>query len=656
MRRTILISLGVAFVLAAIVVALPFVVPVDAYRSQIEQRATAATGRELRIKGPLRLTLFPELGVRAENVTLANAKGGTAPYFATMDSLRVGVRLIPLLTGHLEISHVTLNRPVIHLETDADGRGNWMLGKPAAKSASPAAAAGGGVAAAARARFAGVTISDGTVDYRDAKTGLVRTLSHINLTIGITAIDRPLTVDGDLVADGQKVSLDGKIASLQRLMDGKTSDVDLSLTSKLVQASFKGALARDGGDGTLKLDTPDLRKLAAWAGHKLKPGKGLGHLSLEGKLAAHGKIVRFAAIKLVFDKMTLTGALTLDRTHKTPFIGGKLTVDRLDLNPYLAATPQGGGQKSAPARRTGWSRAPIDFSALRLVNAKLEFNAGAIQARALKLGKTTLALSLANGTLHADLDPVTLYGGSGKAQLAVTDENHGAQIHSTLDFRNLAIKPFLNDAIGINRIEGTGAMKLNVASAGASPNAIMHALNGSGQIDFANGQVRGVNLGLVARTIQTAVSGGAISSGASTQFSQIAASFTITKGVMTTKDFRLVSPVLGMTGAGNVDLGEQSIDFVVKPKALSSMTGGAGNIGIPFRIHGPWSNIHYTPDLSGVAQGILNSVMTGGVSSKSVLQGVLGGMGGQQPKKASPPKKNAPNPLDMMKGLFGGGG
>lgn len=668
MRRIVLIFLGVLAVLVALVVILPFVVPVDAYRSRIEAEATQATGRQLKIDGALHLTVFPELGLKAEKVTLANVPGGKAPYLATMQSLRVGVRLMPLLSGRLEVSEVTLDKPTINLEADKAGHGNWVLGgKAAAKQTSPAETAGGGVAAAAKARFQGVRIAGGTISYYDAQTGATRKIENIDLTVGITSLAKPLTVDGSLVTQGQKISLDGRIDSLKDLMDGDATPVNLSLTSTLVQASFKGRLARASADGLLKLDTPSVRKLAAWSGKALPPGGGLGHLSLEGQLSARGKTDRFSAIKLTLDKMTLTGALTLDRSGSVPALNGRLSVDDLNLNPYLAGAASGNAaaaQQPAPAKSgTGWSKKPIDLAMLKAMNARLTLNVGSLELRKLKLGQTTLVVNLQNGALTSRLDPITLYGGSGVATLNVSANGAVPHIADTLKFENLQIKPFLTDTLGIDRIEGTGTVTLNIDADGRSPDAIMHDLGGKGAITFLNGRVRGVDLAGVARTIQGALSGQSVSSSASTDFTEMGGTFTIQKGVMTSKDFHMLSPFIRLTGAGNVNLGEQSIDFVVEPKAVASMKGqggqqGASGIGIPFRIHGAWSNIHYTPDLSGVATDILNSVKSGKFSTKSVLDGLFGGgqqtdqKPGDKTKKSTQPK----NPADMLKGLFGGGG
>ena len=78
-------------------------------------------------------------------------------------------------------------------------------------------------------------------------------------------------------------------------------------------------------------------------------------------------------------------------------------------------------------------------------------------------------------------------------------------------------------------------MTLDVTARGRSPNAIMHALAGKGAVTFLNGRMRGVDLAGVARTIQGALSGQAVSSSASTDFTEMAGSFTIANGVMTTR-------------------------------------------------------------------------------------------------------------------------
>src|SRR3546814_11435289 len=86
-------------------------------------------------------------------------------------------------------------------------------------------------------------------------------------------------------------------------------------------------------------------------------------------------------------------------------IKAELTVDQLNLNPYLppqeesaAAGGEGGGaagEAGGGADAGGeWSDEPIDVSALGALNADLAFTAGGIQFRDVKIGTSSLAVVL----------------------------------------------------------------------------------------------------------------------------------------------------------------------------------------------------------------------------------------------------------------------
>ncbi len=49
---------------------------------------------------------------------------------ATAARVEARVELLPLLSRRVEIARVTLVRPDILLETDANGRGNWQFDRP----------------------------------------------------------------------------------------------------------------------------------------------------------------------------------------------------------------------------------------------------------------------------------------------------------------------------------------------------------------------------------------------------------------------------------------------------------------------------------------------------------------------------------------------
>ncbi|MDE2163111.1 MAG: AsmA family protein [Alphaproteobacteria bacterium] len=636
MNKTLRYSLIAVAAVVAVVLLLPFLVPVDSYRGRIETAAESATGRALHIDGPMRLMLFPQFGLKAEKVTFANMPGGRAAAMASIGDIRLAIHFLPLLTGHVVVDQIVLDRPVIALEVNAEGQPNWALGNGKTKSE------GSSVTLPLDTQFSGIKITDGQISYTNIKTLTYRAVDHVNATIGITQLDQPVSLDGNLTENGHKIDFDGRIATIKTLLGNGTTALDLSLTSDMMQASFKGLLDPAGTlTGHFKFDTPSLRNMAGWLGEALPAGGGLGRTSLESQIVSKDKVTTFSGLQLTLDHAKMAGHLVIDAHGEVPDVTGALSIDRLDLNPYLLA-----GTPSAPqpqhSTQSGWSKTPFSFALLKRVDANLSLGVGGLRLRNLHLGKTVLNVTLAGGALTARLDPITLYGGTGQAELDVNGRSAVPVFRNTLKFDNVALRPFLSDTLGVDSIEGSGSLALAITSQGTSAYAVMHALSGKGSIIAGQGRIRGVDLGAVARTIQTVLGGGATGTSATTDFHDMGGSFVIAGGVLANKDFRLSGPLLSMTGAGTIDIGNRAINFRVVPKAA---VGGARglSIGIPFRITGSWDHVHYAPDLTGVVNGLMQNLESG----RAPFKGLFGG--GNKTKSGQ--KKQSPQ--DLLRGLFG---
>ncbi|MGB0631204.1 MAG: AsmA family protein [Alphaproteobacteria bacterium] len=206
---------GLVVLLIAAALIVPSLIDWNAYKPDIAAEAEKATGRTLDIAGDLELGILPTPHVRVSDVRFANAPGGTAAHMATLKELRASVKLLPLLTGSIEIASVELIEPVIELEKRADGSGNWEFAPPAGKpgGSGPSATPGpGGDKTDPQAlRPDLLRIERGTIVYRDAATGSVQRLENLTADLSAGSLTGPFTIRGGLRTMGVSLTVDGRV-------------------------------------------------------------------------------------------------------------------------------------------------------------------------------------------------------------------------------------------------------------------------------------------------------------------------------------------------------------------------------------------------------------------------------------------------------------
>jgi AsmA protein len=138
MKRALKILGIVIVVLIVVVIALPFFIDANIFRPRLESELSAALGRQVKV-GNLSLSLFSG-GVSADDISIADDPLFSTAPFVKASSLKVGVRLIPLIfSKSLEVTDLTLNQPEINLVRSPDGE-KWnfsSLGNKAAASEQP---------------------------------------------------------------------------------------------------------------------------------------------------------------------------------------------------------------------------------------------------------------------------------------------------------------------------------------------------------------------------------------------------------------------------------------------------------------------------------------------------------------------------------------
>jgi AsmA protein len=316
------------------------------------------------------------------------------------------------------------------------------------------------------------------------------------------------------------------------------------------------------------------------------------------------------------DNVQANGALTLTQPPSGRLrVTGALSTPSLDMNTYLPPPAQG-AQAGGVAVGSAWSSAPLDLSGLRALDANLDLTVAALKFQRLNFSNVTLNLRVANGAADARLTRIALYGGNGTGRFIADGSSATPRVAFELNAQNIQAEPLLHDAIAFDKITGHGRLVTSIVGQGRSQAALMQSLRGNASFSFNDGQIKGVNLAAIARSIQSVLSGQAAGPGAATDFAELAATFQIANGVAATQDLRMLNPYVRMDGQGLINIGQQSLDMRLAPRVVNSAQGqggaaGLGGLGIPFRIHGPWSHVSFEPALGDVLQNQLRSQMGG---------------------------------------------
>ena len=648
--KKLLIGVAVLIVLVIVVaVAAPFFIPVDTYKNEIVAAVKESTGRDLQINGKVSFSLLPSLALEANDVAFANPPGASTPQMAKLAKLQVQLKLLPLLSRRVEVDRLVLVDPVIALEVDKQGTPNWRFAPAAPAAATPArpaqpatpAASGGGTT------LSGITLDDvrlenGQISYLDQRKGEKLEIDQIAVKLSLPDLDSPFTADGSAVYRGEKLSLSIALAKPRAFLDGKSSPAKLGLDSKPIAFGFSGNAAGSTPakfDGAVELKIPSLRGLAQWAGSPLNaPGTGFGLFAVSGKVSSAGSKIGFTEASLTFDEINAKGELALDTGGARPAVTGRLDVDKLDANPYLPppATPGksaaptgggGGGGGGAGARSTGWSDQPIDVSPLKSADVDFTLSTNSLIYRKIQIGKSALGLQLKDGRLEADLTQLVLYQGTGKGKVVVDGSGAVPAVEAQFNLSHVQVEPLLKDAIDLDRLSGSGAFDMAVTGRGRSQREIIGALNGKGDLDLANGKIKGVNLVGMVKNIASAFQGN--SSSEETDFGSLTGTYTIQNGIVHNNDLQLKSADLPMTGAGTIDLPQQSVDYKLTPRI-------AGAVAVPVIIKGPWSDLSYQPDFAGIVGDPAKLLKNGAGDVGGALKSAPGGAG------------------NLLKGLLGG--
>lgn len=482
-----------------------------------------------------------------------------------------------------------------------------------------------------------VRINNGTIRFADARSGARDQVEQIDVALSLTSLADPLQARGDLAWKGEKVAITATLTSLNAILQDAPADLKATIEASPVLAGYEGSIAFKDAlalDGALIVESKSLRELAAWLGTALPQSPGYGPLSLQGRLKVADNNISLLNSKSALDGAEIAGDIAVTKRQVRPYIKANLKLSELDLNKYIGSPPPTGTVRVRPTaeqrakgkapqsiedllnepgprvkgytKRKGWNSDPIDLTLLSAADADLTLTVDRLLFQNIKAGRSQLAVALQDATMQADLQEVALYEGAARGVVTLNAANPTLAFSANIVADGVSGQPLLTDAADIDWLAGRGNLSLALASQGGSEREIIEALSGTADFRLTDGALVGFNLAQAIRGLsQGRVSDFNRVPSQKTDFSDLSATFKINAGVAESDDLKMASPLLRLTGAGKIMLPPRQVDFTLRPKLVANLTGQGGQTGlagieIPVRVHGPFNDLNYTPELGDV--------------------------------------------------------
>ena len=328
------------------------------YRDDIERLVEQKTGRQLTLSGDLKLSVFPWVALETGTASLGDAPGFGPEPFVSIKEARLGVRLLPLLRGRIEVGNVRLDGVRIRLITDESGRDNWAdLGKSTTPQAEPPPDTG----ATEIPTIAGLEISDAAIVMDNRKTKSRREVRDFHLKTGGLASGEtfPLTLEFVLDQDRSlvvKVKIAASVtADLERNVHRLAKpEIDLTVSGQGYPADGVPVQVRaqsldaDVGQKLYRLDSLAIK--TTWKSDGL-PAAGVP-VALSAKdcnVNLASQTLELAGLDADAAGAHVTGGLTGAEILDAPTLKGSIKLDPISLRDWLPKLGIAAPKTSDPA-------------------------------------------------------------------------------------------------------------------------------------------------------------------------------------------------------------------------------------------------------------------------------------------------------------------
>jgi len=646
-----------------------FVNPND-YKGRIEQQVKTTTGRDLTLKGDIKLSVFPWIALELGPASLGNPEGfGTEP-FLSVEKVALRVKLLPLLHKELQIGRIEIDGLDLRLKKNAAGKGNWQDFGQKQPPSKPIRETG--QAPETLEDLGGVLITQSRISYKAI------TVSNLNVNVGNlsqhAAVPVKASFDLDTGPGGNSLSFASAFAvtpdmpakhyelagatlsgELKLKNDSRNlpwefvaHSVDLDLTAQTLKApaftaqagpaqlsgSMSGEKILDAPtiSGSFKLEPLVLREFLARIGldvPKTRDQHALSKLAFTSRFSYAPKILRLSQLDVQLDDSQLRGSFALTNPE-TPASEFDLTVDRINLDRYRA--PENAEAKTGqPPPKTAQPPVKLPTTAVKALNMKGNFSIGGATVSGMTLSNLKLGVNAREGIVHLSPIEANLYGGQLSGDITYDAHEGTPSLALEQEVTGVDMAALLKDSIKSDRLSGRGNVRAKLAGQGRTSDTLIKNLSGRVQADLADGAVTGIDLWYEISRAQALLKQQTVPSGSDdrrTKFDSFKMSADIAGGIASTKDLMIASQYLRVTGSGTANLLTEAIDYHIVATILKAPPSSHGAdlaqltlAGIPVEISGTMNDPKVRPDLAGLLKSNVKQKLEDTLKNK--LQGLF---------------------------------
>ena len=632
------------------------------FREEIAAAVKERTGRELVIEGDVDVQVFPWLAIEIGATTLGNAPGfGDEPFLA-FDRAKLSVQFLPLVMGgNVSVGTAELEGLRVSLAVNGRDERNWSdflateddgaaVETTTENVAADAASTGGTF------EIDGLALRNATISYVHEPKGDAYSFTDVNLEIGrIAGSGDEVPVSGGLTFDVQPAGYSGSMeletsvsfdteagtvifgdSSLEATLAGIATEptrlsfatagiavdtvdkvttlepIELSILGIDLDATVEPFSYADAitPKAAIKIDAfspRSLMRLLGVAPPATADPAALSLVIIEANAEMAEDLVRLTGLSIKLDDTSFTGSMTVPFNSNGRFFA-RLDGDAIDLNRYMeppAEDAAGADDGAAPVE------IPVDL--LRPLNVRGELTLQRVTMGALPLEDVTVTVNARDGKLRIYPISSNLFGGSYNGDISI-DTSGSLPVLAVnesvqgVDLGQLALAMFEQE-----NVTGSIAGNFKLTGRGHDMAAIQRSLNGSMSFELLDGTYEGTDIWYELRRARALIKQETPPEPtlpARTKFSKVTASGAVRDGIMRNEDLVAELPFMQLTGSGDVNLPEGTVDYGLrariysKPEAMDGATAeeidDLTKTVIPLTITGSLASPTVRPDVEAL--------------------------------------------------------